>query len=120
VVGTQTSVTDRYATMLFARFYAELAGNAHVDVVQALSDARRAVQESLVAAADPMRHRLAGMDEWGVVTLLTGGPQVSMIDPVAPPIAAPVVRPAGWGRCSPGRWVSSWAEGVATGAAGDP
>ncbi len=96
VVGTQTSVTDRYATLLFSRFYAELASNPYADVVQALSDARRAVQLGLMSATDRFGQRLAGMDEWGVVSLLAGGPQVPVIDPDVPLIPAPVVRTVGW------------------------
>jgi hypothetical protein len=97
VVGTQTSVTDRYATALFSRLYGELAASPGTDVVQAFADARRAVQQSLVGVADPLQQQLAGMDEWGVVTLLAGGPQVSVVDSSMSPVPAAVARVAGWG-----------------------
>ncbi|MGI5242590.1 tetratricopeptide repeat protein [Dactylosporangium sp. CA-139066] len=97
VIGTQTSVTDRYATLLFARIYGELAADPRTDVVAAVADARRAVQRELLQASDPLQRRLAGLDEWGVVTVLANGPEVSVIDPGRPPVPAPVQRSPVWG-----------------------
>ncbi|MFG2045713.1 tetratricopeptide repeat protein, partial [Dactylosporangium sp. NPDC048998] len=80
VIATQTTVTDQYATQLFSRVYTELAQSALPDVVQAVADARRAVQRDLATATEPLRQLLAGMDEWSVVTLAAGHPQVRIID----------------------------------------
>ncbi|MGI5241594.1 tetratricopeptide repeat protein [Dactylosporangium sp. CA-139066] len=97
VIGTQTSVTDRYATLLFARVYAELAGSPGADVVQAVADARRMVQQELLSASSPVSRRLAGMDEWGVVTLQASAGAVPVVDDGLPAVAVPAARPAAWG-----------------------
>ncbi|WP_327000260.1 tetratricopeptide repeat protein [Dactylosporangium sp. NBC_01737] len=100
VIGTQTSVTDRYATLFFARVYAELAESTDPDVVRAVADARRLVQQDLVTGTDRSAQLLAGMDEWGVVTLLANAPQVPVIDHRQPRVSAPAERTAAWGRVS--------------------
>ncbi|MEV6346436.1 tetratricopeptide repeat protein [Actinoplanes sp. NPDC051851] len=97
VIGTQTSVSDRYATLLFARVYAELAASSDPDVLVAVCEARRRVQADLLAGGDGAAHGLAGMDEWGVVTVSAGGPQVPVIDHRQERVAGPVVRSARWG-----------------------
>ncbi|MGI5243969.1 tetratricopeptide repeat protein [Dactylosporangium sp. CA-139066] len=97
VIGTQTSVTDRYATLLFARVYAELAGSPGADVVQAVADARRMVQQELLSATSPVSRRLAGMDEWGVVTLQASAGAVPVVDDGLPVVAVPAARPTAWG-----------------------
>ncbi|MGI5246613.1 tetratricopeptide repeat protein [Dactylosporangium sp. CA-139066] len=97
VIGTQTSVTDRYATLLFARVYAELAASGDPDVVRAVADARRMVQRELLAGGDRAAQMLAGMDEWGVVTLLAGAPEVPVVDHGVPRVPAPAVRTSEWG-----------------------
>ena len=84
VIGTETSVTDRYATRLFARVYAELAEAARPDVVRAVADARRMVQRQLLDGTDRRDQLVAGLDEWSVVTVLAGAPSVAVYDPAAP------------------------------------
>ncbi|MBB4693929.1 tetratricopeptide repeat protein [Paractinoplanes abujensis] len=84
VLATQTSVTDVYATRLFARVYAELAGARSPDVVAAVAQARRAVQRELAADVQPIAQLVAGMDEWSVVSVLTGSPSVTVVDGDAP------------------------------------
>ncbi|MFG2045715.1 tetratricopeptide repeat protein, partial [Dactylosporangium sp. NPDC048998] len=81
VIGTQTSVTDHYATRFFARVYAQLAGAAAPDVIAAVAEARRAVQRDLARSTQPIDQALAQLDEWSVVTVLAGGPQVPVIGP---------------------------------------
>ncbi|MDG4831811.1 tetratricopeptide repeat protein [Solwaraspora sp. WMMD1047] len=81
VIATQTSVTDAYATRLFARVYAELARSASADVVRAVADARRTVQRELTRSGQPLDRVLAALDEWSVVTVLAGAPAVPVLDP---------------------------------------
>jgi tetratricopeptide (TPR) repeat protein len=97
VIGTQTSVSDRYATLLFARVYAELAASDDPDVVRAVADARRLVQRELLTGTDRAAQVLAGMDEWGVVTLLANAPQLPVVDHTVPRVPAPAPRTAQWG-----------------------
>ncbi|WP_327004840.1 tetratricopeptide repeat protein [Dactylosporangium sp. NBC_01737] len=98
VIGTQTSVTDRYATRFFARVYAELAASADPDVVRAVCDARRLVQRDLIAGGDRSAQVLAGMDEWGVVTVSANAAQVGVIDHSQARIPAPPAHSAEWGQ----------------------
>ncbi|WP_167659912.1 tetratricopeptide repeat protein [Nocardia mangyaensis] len=81
VIGTETSVTDRYATALFARVYQELTQNQFPDVVAAVADARRTIHQQLSTSTDPTDALLASMDEWNVVTVLAGNGAVSVYDP---------------------------------------
>jgi tetratricopeptide (TPR) repeat protein len=89
VIATETSVTDRYATRLFARVYAELAQAATPDVVRAVADARRTVQRQLVDSPDQRDQQIAALDEWSVVTVLAATPSVAVYDPAAPPQTIP-------------------------------
>ncbi|MEV6695381.1 tetratricopeptide repeat protein, partial [Micromonospora sp. NPDC051196] len=84
VIATQTSVTDVYATRLFAAVYAELAASARPDVVAAVAQARRRVQRDLAAGPDPLTQAVAGMDEWSVVSVLAAAPSVTVVDGTAP------------------------------------
>jgi hypothetical protein len=80
VIGTETSVTDRYATRVFAQLYTNLA-QAHIpDVVGGLSQARREVQQDLAAATDPRDQAVAGLDVWAVVTVLAGSGSTVVFD----------------------------------------
>ncbi|MGW5715694.1 tetratricopeptide repeat protein, partial [Amycolatopsis sp. NPDC003865] len=81
VIGTETSVTDWYATALFARVYQELAQSAVPDVVAAVADARRVVQLQLASSTHPRESRLAGLDEWSIVTVLAGAGSTVVFDP---------------------------------------
>jgi tetratricopeptide (TPR) repeat protein len=84
VVGTETSVTDRYATRVFAQVYTELAHAHAPDVVAAVGQARRRVQGQLATAADPRDRAVAGLQEWATVTALSGAPDAVVLDPEAP------------------------------------
>ncbi|MEV6441160.1 tetratricopeptide repeat protein [Amycolatopsis sp. NPDC051716] len=81
VIGTETSVTDWYATSLFARVYQELAQSSVPDVVAAVADARRIVQLQLAASQHPRESALAALDEWSVVTVLAGSGSTRVFDP---------------------------------------
>jgi len=81
VIGTETSVTDVYATRLFARLYGRLAQPGRPDVIAALADARRDVQRELETSTGRRDQELAALGEWAIVTVLAAAPQVAMIDP---------------------------------------
>jgi tetratricopeptide (TPR) repeat protein len=81
VVGTETSVTDWYATSVFARIYQELAQSAEPDIVSAVADARRLVQRHLSTSDHPRDTLLANLDEWSVVTVLAGTGSTRVFDP---------------------------------------
>jgi tetratricopeptide (TPR) repeat protein len=81
VIGTETSVTDRYATAVFARVYQELSEAAVPDVVASVADARRVVQLQWATSTHPREAELAGLDEWGVLTVLAGAGSVRVFDP---------------------------------------
>jgi tetratricopeptide (TPR) repeat protein len=81
VIGTETSVTDRYATQLFARVYAELAASPVPDAVRAVADARRAIQHHLSTSPDKRDRELAELDEWSVVTVQAASGSVRVFDP---------------------------------------
>jgi tetratricopeptide (TPR) repeat protein len=92
VVGTETSVTDRYATHVFAQIYTELAQAPDPDLVAAVAQARREVQSRLASSPDPRDRAVAGCDEWGVVTVLAGAGTLRVFDPTrtTPPVIGPV------------------------------
>ena len=83
VIGTETSVTDIYATRLFARLYGALAASRNPDVIAALADARREVQAELDTSSDQRDNQLGRLGEWAVVTVLAGSGSVSVMDPDA-------------------------------------
>jgi CHAT domain/Trypsin-like peptidase domain len=91
VIGTETSVTDRYATRVFAAVYAELARSPHPDPVAALSRARRVTQDLFAASTDPRDQAVSGLDEWAVVTVLASAPATVLFDPAKVRVAAPVL-----------------------------
>ena len=90
VIGTETSVTDTYATRLLARVYGELARTGDADVVAALADARRRVQAELENSPDRRDNELAGLGEWAAVSVLAASGSVPVLDPAARPAAASV------------------------------
>ncbi|MBB6037555.1 tetratricopeptide (TPR) repeat protein [Phytomonospora endophytica] len=90
VIGTETSVTDRYATWLFARVYTELASSSRPDVVRAVADARRLVHRDLAGAVGAIDRDIAGLEEWGAITVQSATPELHVYDPAAP--ARPVPR----------------------------
>ena len=81
VVGTETTVTDRYATRVFAQLYDDLAHAADPDPVTALSRARRTVQNLFVASSDPRDQLVGGLQEWGVVTVQAAQAGHRLFDP---------------------------------------
>ncbi|WSG47466.1 tetratricopeptide repeat protein [Dactylosporangium sp. NBC_01737] len=88
VIATETSISDVYATRVFARVYGRLAADPAADVVAAVADARAAVQVELERSADDRDRRLAGFQEWSTVSVYAPSGSVPVIDPDAPP--APV------------------------------
>jgi tetratricopeptide (TPR) repeat protein len=86
VIGTETSVTDRYATRLFSRVYTELASAPVPDVLAAVAQSRRVVQDQLATGTSPLDHLLSGLDEWATVTIQAAGPTL-VLDPSALPAA---------------------------------
>ena len=81
MIGTETSVTDVYATRLFARLYGRLAQPGRPDVIAALADARREVQRELETSKDHRDLELAALGEWAIVTVLAAAPEVPVLDP---------------------------------------
>ena len=65
VIGTETSVTDIYATRLLARLYGALARTRKPDVIAALAEARRHVQAELETSADKRDRDLAWPSRMG-------------------------------------------------------
>ncbi|MEV0360262.1 tetratricopeptide repeat protein [Nocardia sp. NPDC050697] len=78
VIATETSVTDRYATALFARLYQELARQHRPEVLTALSTARRVIHQQWSRSEIPRDRVLASLDEWSVVTVLAPAPEVHL------------------------------------------
>lgn len=69
VVATETSVTDVYATDFFAALYRILARSSASDLVRAVAEARRATHFATADSQDARQARVAGLDEWSVVTV---------------------------------------------------
>ena len=88
VIGTETAVTDVYATRVFARIYEELALAEDPDVITAVAQARRTVQKQLSDSPDPRDQRMARLGEWAVLTVLASAGSVTVIDPSAAPADA--------------------------------
>ena len=83
VIGTETAVTDVYATRVFSRIYAALADAGVTDVISAVAQARRTVQQQLSNSADPRDQRLARLGEWAVLTVLATSGSPILGDPSA-------------------------------------
>jgi tetratricopeptide (TPR) repeat protein len=93
VIASETSVTDVYATRVFARIYGRLASASEPDVVAAVSDARRTVQAELDASADERDRQLGSLGEWAVLSVLAPGGAVPIFDPrVSEPPSPPAPR----------------------------
>ena len=83
VIGTETSVSDRYATLVFARVYAELAKAPEPDPATALAAARRQVLracENSERSRDRHEQVLSG---WSVVTIQAASSRETLFDPEA-------------------------------------
>ena len=89
VIGTETSVTDIYATRLFTRLYGRLAQARTPDVVAALAEARREVQRELETSPDHRDNQLAGLGEWATVTILAAYGSLPILEPEHSSTAAP-------------------------------
>lgn len=83
VIGTETAITDVYATRVFTHLYGALANAEIPDVVQALSEARRAIQTQLRDSSDERERRQAALGEWAVVTVLAASGSAEVVDPSA-------------------------------------
>jgi tetratricopeptide (TPR) repeat protein len=88
VIATETSITDTYATKLFARVYSTLAQAGNPDIVAALAEARRKVQAELQTSSNLRDTELAGFGEWAAVTILASSGSVPVIDPNRSRLAA--------------------------------
>jgi tetratricopeptide (TPR) repeat protein/S1-C subfamily serine protease len=80
VVATETSITDRYATRVFARLYANLAESDHPDAVAAVAEARRSVHRELSGSADARDQQLAQLNEWSVLSVWSRDPTAVFLD----------------------------------------
>ena len=81
VIGTETSVSDRYATLVFARVYAELTKATEPDPATALAAARR---EVLRACENSERSRDRGeqvLSGWSVVIIQAASSRETLFDP---------------------------------------
>ncbi len=87
VIGTETAVTDVYATQVFARIYGELAEAQVPEAIAAVAQARRTVQQQLTDSPAPRDQQLARLGEWAVLTVLATAGSVTVIDPAAEPVA---------------------------------
>lgn len=87
VVATETSITDSYATRVFARVYERLTGDSAANVVAAVADARRAVHQELADLPGP--GAAAAAQEWAVLSVLARTGALSLIDPGVSPHGAP-------------------------------
>ena len=96
VIGTETAVTDVYATRVFARIYEELAQAEVPEVITAVAQARRTVQQQLTDSPDLRDQQLARLGEWAVLTVLAAAGSVTVIDPSAAPAADERARGAAW------------------------
>ncbi|MEO3807594.1 tetratricopeptide repeat protein [Sphaerisporangium sp. B11E5] len=105
VLAMTAPVTDRYASLLTAAVYRELAIRPQPDVLSALSEARRTLEEDRRTAPDGSRD--ADLAEWATPALFLRGPSIPLYDvhrgvdtDVQPPPAVSldpgvVVRPVG-------------------------
>jgi tetratricopeptide (TPR) repeat protein len=94
VIATETSITDFYATRVFARVYGALAKAGVPDAVTALADARREVQRELAESPADRDRELAALEEWAVVTVLAASGSVRVFDPsVTAAVPEPPPRP---------------------------
>ncbi len=83
VIGTETAVTDVYATRVFTRIYGMLADTEEPEVISAVAQARRTVQQQLSDSDDHREQQLAQLGEWAVVTVLAAAASITVIDPSA-------------------------------------
>ena len=83
VIGTETSVSDRYATLVFARVYAELAKAPEPDPATALAAARRQVLQACENSERSRDRHEQVLSGWSVVTIQAASSRKTLFDPEA-------------------------------------
>ncbi|MGQ0778562.1 MAG: trypsin-like peptidase domain-containing protein [Pseudonocardiales bacterium] len=83
VIAAETAITDVYATRAFTRIYGALADDETLDVLGAVADARRRVQQELQGSSDEREQRLGALGEWAVLTVLSRSGAPLPLDPAA-------------------------------------
>lgn len=82
VIGTETSVSDRYATLVFARVYAELAkATEQPDPATALAAARRQVLQACESSERSWDRHEQVLSGWSVVTIQAASSRETLFDP---------------------------------------
>ncbi|MFC2359364.1 MAG: CHAT domain-containing protein [Actinomyces dentalis] len=82
VIGTETSVSDRYATLVFARVYAELAkATGQPDPATALAAARRQVLQACENSERSRDRHEQVLSGWSVVTIQAASSREALFDP---------------------------------------
>ena len=81
VIGTETSVSDRYATLVFARVYAELAKAPEPDPATALAAARRQVLQACENSERSRDRHEQVLSGWSVVTIQAASSRETLFDP---------------------------------------
>jgi tetratricopeptide (TPR) repeat protein len=92
VIASETSLTDVYATRVFARIYGCLADAGTPDAVGAACDARRMVQGELSSASDERDRQLGELNEWAALSVIATSGSILFLDPdttVPPPPSPP-------------------------------
>jgi tetratricopeptide (TPR) repeat protein len=92
VIASETSLTDVYATRVFARIYGRLADAGTPDAVSAACDARRMVQGELASASDERDRQLGELNEWAALSVVATSGSIPILDPdttVQPPPPPP-------------------------------
>ena len=84
VIGTETSVSDRYATLVFARVYAELTkATEQPDPATALAAARRQVLQACESSERSRDRHEQVLSGWSVVTIQAASSREALFDPEA-------------------------------------
>ena len=81
VIGTETSVSDRYATLVFARVYAELAKTTEPDPATALAAARRQILQACENSERSRDRHEQVLSGWSVVTIQAASSREALFDP---------------------------------------
>ena len=81
VIGTETSVSDRYATLVFARIYAELTKATEPDPATALAAARRQVLQACENSERSRDRHEQVLSGWSVVTIQAASSRKTLFDP---------------------------------------
>ena len=99
VIATEASISDNYATRLLSEVYGRLAQASQPDVIAALSEARRNLQDQLINSRDKRDRHLAIRGDWAAVTILTSSGRLALLDQESSKTrvgtSATTARPAG-------------------------